>query len=915
MDVYEEDVLYHYGILRKSGRYPWGSGGNSEQRSRSFLKATEDLRDRGLSDVEIARGLMIGHVDKKTGEFRPSTTDLRALRTLTKNKVRAADLSTVMSLKGQGYSNVAIGERMGINESSVRALLRPAAKDKTETLNSVASMLKGEVKAQGLVDVGVGTEMLIGVTETKLRASLAMLKEDGYEVVSVQVAQPGTSNKTTVKVLAPPGTTYRDIVSDTSKIGSLSKHSEDGGRSFLGLKRPEILSSSRVKINYAEDGGEAADGTMYIRRGVDDLSMGGKNYAQVRIAVDGTHYLKGMAMYSDTLPNGKPWPRGVDVIFNTNKSSTGNKLDALKPLKTKSDSDPSIDWDNPFGAVIKPNGQKGVLNILNEEGDWDKWSKSLSSQVLSKQPNNLAKSQLEAKYKMKKEEFDEIMSLTNPVVRRKLLEEFASDADSSSVHMKAAGLPGQRTQVILPMNSMKDGEIYAPNFNNGDRVALVRFPHGGRFEIPELTVNNRQPTAKSIIGNARDAVGINAKVAARLSGADFDGDTVLVIPNNQGKIKSASPLVGLKDFDAKASYPAYEGMPKLKDAQMQRLMGEVSNLITDMTIRGATSDDLARAVRHSMVIIDAAKHKLNYQQSAKDNGIKNLKEKYQGVNASGRVAGASTIISRAGSEVRVADRKERKASEGGKWDPKTGKVVYTPTGESYKIVSPKGVETTVLKTTKAKALAEVDDAFKLTSGGSAKNPGRPIEAIYATHSNKMKDLANQARKEALKTPTIQRSPSAAKTYAKQVEKLKTDLNTALRNAPVERKAIILANTIIKQKQQANPDMSKADLKKIKGQALTEARIRTGAGKKRVPIDAGQWEAIQSNALSQSMLTKVLRNADPEQVKALATPRARTVMTDGKMARAMALLATGRYTQSEIAAQLGVPVSTLHDAIS
>lgn len=907
-----EDILMHYGILRKSGRYPWGSGNTPEQRSRSFLKMQDDLKKDGFSDPDIARALAIGRITR-SGDFQPSTTDLRALRSIAKSKTKAADISMARRLKEKQMSNIAIGERMGLNESSVRALLKGPAQDANDHLAAIASMLKGEVDKYQFIDIGVGTEMHIGVSDTRLKTAVAMLKEDGYEVHNVQASQLGTTGKTTIKVLAPPGTTYRDIASNQEKIHVPGVYSEDGGRSFFGLKPPQNLSSKRLSIKYAsadkETDGSIADGTIYIRRGVSDLSMGGKNYAQVRIQVDGTHYIKGMAMYKDDLPS------GVDVQFNTNKSSTGNKLDALKPLKKNPDG--SIDTDNPFGAVIKTGGQKGVLNIVNEEGDWDKWSKSLASQMLSKQPNSLAKAQLDIKLKQKQAEFDEIMSLTNPVVRKTLLDKFAEDADSSAVHLKAANLPGQRTQVILPLNSMKDNEIYAPNYKNGDTVVLIRYPHGGKFEIPELTVNNRNPKAKAILGNAKDAVGINSNVAKRLSGADFDGDTVLVIPNDHGKVKTTNPLPALKDFDPAAAYPRYEGMPKLDDRGKQRLMGEVTNLVTDMTIRGAPNEEIARAVKHSMVVIDAEKHDLNYKLSAKEQGINQLKEKYQGIHASGKLAGASTIISKAQSKVYIPEKRLRKASEGGPVDPKTGKLVYVETGSSYTTtsVSKSGISTTKvnIKGQKSKALAETHDAFTLTSGGSEKNPGTPIEAIYATHSNKLKALANTARLASYNTPPVKRSPTAAKAYEPEVSSLRVKLNTALRNAPLERQATIAGNAIVKQKRQANPDMSAEDLKKIKGQALTEARIRMGAKKEKIVITPKEWDAIQAHAISTNLLSSILKNTDTDIIKAYATPRNRTVMTDAKMLKAKALLRSGN-TQADVAAALGVPISTLTDAL-
>jgi hypothetical protein len=94
-------------------------------------------------------------------------------------------------------------------------------------------------------------------------------------------------------------------------------------------------------------------------------------------------------------------------------------------------------------------------------------------------------------------------------------------------------------------------------------------------------------------------------------------------------------------------------------------MGKVTNLIADMTVRGANSDELARAVKHSMVVIDAEKHNLDYKASERQNGILALKKKYQGVNEKGQLKGASTLITRATAREDVDRRKPRRAKEGG----------------------------------------------------------------------------------------------------------------------------------------------------------------------------------------------------------------------------------------------------------
>lgn len=880
MLIKEEDYLIHYGILRRSGRYPWGSGSTDSERNRNFLSYVDELKSKGLSEVEIARGVGI------------TTTQLRAARSIAKTAEKQASIAMARRLKEKGYSNVAIGQRMGINESSVRALLVPSQKDKADVLAATSSMLKEQVDTKGLIDIGSGVENHVGVSQTKLNTAVAMLVEQGYTVHYINVEQLGTGQQTKMKVLAPPNTTSGEVFRNRSNIKQITDFSEDGGRSFFGLHEPISVDSKRIAVKYANEGGADADGVIYVRPGVKDLSLGSARYAQVRIAVDGTHYLKGMALYKDDLPD------GVDLLFNTNKKNTGDKLDAMKQMKD--------DPDNPFGAVVRQRVERdssgkqrvtSAMNIVNEEGDWENWSKTLSSQMLSKQSPSLASTQLNLAFNVKKDAYDEITSLTNPAVKKKLLEAFADDVDSSAVHLKAAAMPRQGSHVILPINSMKENEVYAPNYRNGERVALIRYPHGGIFEIPELTVNNNHAPAKKALGSARDAIAINSKVAARLSGADFDGDTVLVIPNNNKRIKTAPALSGLKGFDPQSAYPGYDGMKKMTARTKAIEMGVVSNLITDMTIRGATSSELARAVRHSMVVIDAEKHGLNYRQSAVDNGISQLKAKYQGVPKVG------TLISNASAEIRVPDRKPRSAAKGGAIDKATGKKMYEETGATY--VDRNG--RLVKKTFKSKRLAETGDANTLSSGTK-------IEKVYADHSNKLKSLANQARRDSVNLGSTPYSASAKLAYKNEVASLEAKLNVALKNRPLERQAQLLANTVYRAKREANPDLEPADIKKIKSQALAEARLRTGAKKQQIVITDKEWAAIQSGAISNHRLNQILNNADLDQVKKLATPKATLLMTASKTNRAKVMLKSG-YTQAEIADAIGVSLSTLKNTLA
>lgn len=880
-----EDILMHYGMPRRSGRYPWGSGENPYQHSGDFLSRVEELQKEGLSETEIAKSMGL------------TTTQLRTQRSLAKDERRALNVATAKSLREKGYSLNEIADKMGFaNDSSVRSLLNESSERKMNQAKKTAEFLKKQIDEKGMIDVGTGVERELGISKEKLNQALYILEMEGYPVYGAgvpQVTNPG--KQTNLKVLCPPGTEHKDIY-DYENIHSVREYvSHDGGETFDKFVYPKSMDSSRLQIRYAEEGGINKDGVVEIRRGVDDLSLGESHYAQVRILVDGKKYIKGMAVYSDDMPD------GVDVIFNTNKKVGTPKEEVLKNIKN--------DPDNPFGSLIKAGGQSyyidengerqlSLINKRAEEGDWGEWSDHLPSQFLSKQSMTLIKKQLNLAAADKVAEYDEICSLTNPTVKKKLLQSFADDCDAAAVHLQAAALPRQKYQVILPLTSIKDNEVYAPNYRDGEQVALVRYPHGGTFEIPILTVNNKQAEGKRVLGNnPMDAIGINSKVAERLSGADFDGDTVMVIPTGGStKITSTPPLKGLEGFDPKTTYGGKpEGTyKKMKNTQTE--MGKVSNLITDMTLKGATQDELARAVRHSMVVIDAEKHGLDYKQSEIDNGITLLKKKYQGTyDENGRYhEGASTLISRAKSETSVLKRRGSPII-----NKETGEQSYKEVYEEY--VDKKTGKTRV-RTQKSTKMAETKDARTLSSG-------TPQEEAYADYANHMKSLANQARKEMVNTGKIPYSSSAKKTYQKEVDSLKASLNVALKNAPRERQAQTLANAEVAAKKQENPGMTKGEIKKAGQQALTKARNSVGAKRTTIKISDREWEAIQAGAISENVLTQILNHVDIDDLRQKATPRQTTTLSQAKINKIASMKASG-YSTSEIADAVGVSTSTV-----
>lgn len=906
--------LYHYGTKYHSGRYPYGSGDNPYQHDGGFLSSIKDLQKQGLSEKEIAEN------------FGMTIREYRAERSLAKDRVRKEQLAQMNLYFDQGLNPEQIGKKMGIPGSTVRSMLKTQVTKKAQATEATVSLLQKTVDGERYLDIGSGVAASLGITDTRLETAVQALRDKGYTVHTIFVEQQTNPGKfTTVKVLAQPGVEKGEILSNKDKIAVLNERFVDQHSPDLYQYKPvKSISGDRIAIRYADEGGKDRDGLIEIRRGAEGLDMGESRYAQVRIAVDGTHYLKGMAVYSEDLPD------GVDILFNSNKTKAECKTpkDAMKTLK----GDLSSPTD-AFESTIKKGGQRGYLNLVNEEGDWDTWSKSIASQVLSKQTVPLAKRQLKAAEADMRAEYEEITSLTNPALKAYLLEQFAGKCDTAAEELKAAAMPRQSSHVILPVPGIKDNEVYAPNYKDGEKVVLIRYPHGGTFEIPELKVNNRNKDAKKILPtDAKDAIGISSKTAERLSGADFDGDTVLVIPDPDNVFISSPALKELQGFEPKVQYKKntifsedqissiqkrlYKKNPEKasdiakeygttvkevmsalppKHITAQKEMGVVSNLITDMTLQKAKPEEIARAVRYSMVVIDAEKHNLDYKQAKIDNDISSLHEKYQG-KASG---GASTLISLAGAEARIPKRQRSY-----RIDPNTGTYIYRNTGETY--TDKKGK--THLKTEKASRMSLVDDAYKLSSGTA-------MEAAYADYANSMKQLAAEARKESLYSESKAiRVPEMAKKYASEVQSLKAKVSDAVAHQPIERKAQLLASTEIYLRKKSNPDMTKEQEGKFKAQALANARASLGGKKPQFSISDKEWEAIQSGAVSKTQLETIFRYTDQDLLKERAMPRNAPSLTPGKVSLAKSRLAMG-YTLSQVADMMGVSVSTLKKALA
>jgi len=909
-----EEGLQHYGVGvlegapgRGSGRYPLGSGEAAYQRMVNLRTTVATLRKSGMSDKQIAEHL----------QFR-NTCELRSRIAKNRGEIHAYEVARALKLKDKQMSNVAIARLMfkdDSKESTVRNLLKEAERNRQGKFAEVTSLLKAELEKHPYLDVGEGTNLSYDISEDRLKKILTQMEQDGgYKVHSdIVVEQYGVAGlkKTTNKILTKADISDRDVYQHLDEVRPAGFYLDKDTDSIRQIEPPASIDGKRVYIRYAEQGGTDKDGLIEIRPGVEDLSLGKAHYAQVRIAVDGKSYLKGMALYSDKIPE------GYDVVFNTNKHEGTPMEKVLKPLNTTKDGE--IDIANPFKASIKTedqlklanesegsirrqrhyigaDGQEhlSAINIVNEEGAWNEWSRNISAQMLSKQPPALAKRQLDLAYQVKKEQFDELSSLTNPTVKKQLLQSFADECDHDAVHLKAFGFPGQTTKVLLPVDSLKDNECYCPTYDTGTPVVAIRFPHAHISEIASMTVNNNHREAKKILGQAIDAIGINSNVARKLSGADYDGDTVVVIPNKDGAIKFVKTLEGLKNFDPSEAYPKYPGMRVMKESTKQREMGIVSNLITDMTVAGANEQELTRAIKHSMVVIDAVKHELDYKRSERENNIDGLKAKYQQHPYDDDYGGASTLLSKSKSTTYIPDRRLKGI------DPATGRKIWEDTGK----LTRKGT----LKMIESDQMSDTDDARTLISKYNSQQ-----ERVYANFANQMKQMALDARKEAVTTPPLKKNPEAAKQYASEVASLTVKLRTALRNKPLERMAQRLANVEVRQHIYDNPELKtrekRGELKKLKGRTLQYMRERTGANKTKVTFTDAEWKAVQSGAVSNSFLERLLKNADDKHVKQLSMPRERQTLSPARRSRVENMLARG-YTYAEVAKTLDIPMGTV-----
>ena len=448
------DILVHYGTPHgpsgepHSGRYEWGSGKRYKEGSYNdhmdFLARYNQYKKEGKTEKQIADA------------FGLTIKQFRTKRSAATAEREAALKTRAIRLRDHGYGPTEIGRKMGYPESTVRGWLKNSENLKKNKIQGVADVLEERLKRGEIIDVGPGAELELGCTATTLSTALKTLQDKGYFLDTLEIKQPLDPNKNTrIKYIAPEGTTRKMAWDNRNDIQPITAHSPNQGVSFNEAQPPSAIDDNRVAVLYRNEGGIERDGMIGIRPGVNDISLGGSTYAQVRILVnkDGkdAYYIKGMAFYDDSIPKGK------DILIYSNKETrySVKKQGIEGALKeTKGDA------NNPFGATITAEGQRyfekkngkyiqiepnvyrpdngqfksidgkhydlSPVNKLRQEGDWDKYAVRLSSQFLSKQPLKLINSQLDLTYKTKMDAFNDIMSLENKMVKQRLLNDFAA---------------------------------------------------------------------------------------------------------------------------------------------------------------------------------------------------------------------------------------------------------------------------------------------------------------------------------------------------------------------------------------------------------------------------------------------------------------------------------------------------------
>lgn len=99
-----------------------------------------------------------------------------------------------------------------------------------------------------------------------------------------------------------------------------------------------------------------------------------------------------------------------------------------------------------------------------------------------------------------------------------------------------------------------------------------------------------------------------------------------------GDVSKKTMQEDLNQFDPMVYTTDYPDV--LEGFDRERELNNIAVLIASMVIGGAENQEMERAIKHSMVIIDAKKYHLDWRQSEHDFGIMHLAIKYRAMKDS-----------------------------------------------------------------------------------------------------------------------------------------------------------------------------------------------------------------------------------------------------------------------------------------
>lgn len=208
--------------------------------------------------------------------FNMTTSQLRAKKSQDAAKDTQARYNAVYAVYDGGITSpTAIAKKLGMPNSTVTSILKKRNSAPHQIQNNTLDALKRAVDEYGYVDVGKGVNRYMGITEDRLKKSCVLLRdEEGYTLEQMNFRQATTNHSTQVKILAKPGTTRAELMEHQTDWHPPFEYTQDGGLTFQHREPVVNIDNKRVMVRYPDEGGKARDGTIELRRGVEDLSLG-----------------------------------------------------------------------------------------------------------------------------------------------------------------------------------------------------------------------------------------------------------------------------------------------------------------------------------------------------------------------------------------------------------------------------------------------------------------------------------------------------------------------------------------------------------------------------------------------------------------------------------------------------------------